>query len=204
MREKDLFPALKKRFKEQGYTVYAEVPSFGRGVDFVAVKDNEHIAVEMKLHFNNEVVMQANYNTGSFHKSYIAYPVRNAVLFHNAEVYWKLREGVRARIGLCEGNGIGVLQIVGEHHLIFEALEAKENKPWKLYDFSNFTESDEDEAGLPCQKGVSAGYYELEGIKKYVAGHPDAKWKEIYENVYNHYSSPASMAGAMSPSAPTT
>ena len=197
MKEKDLFPALKNHFKERGYVVHAEVPSFLRGVDFVAIKENEHIAVEMKIHFNNKVVRQAQINTIAFHKSFVAFPVRKAIIFNNGNVYWKLREGVRNRYGRCVERGIGILEVVGAHQIIFEALEAKKQKPRKLYDFSNFTESEEDEAGLPCQKGVSAGYYELEGVKKYVTEHPNAKWKEIYENVYNHYSSPASMAGAM-------
>lgn len=197
MKEKDLFPPLKKYFKDQGYKVYAEVACFARGVDFVAVKGNEHIAVEMKLSFNRGVVYQAHTNRISFGKSYVAYPVKKPILFDNSEIYWKLRESIQSRYANCKGWGIGILQVLPKG-TIFEALESIYEKPYRVFDFSQYTESENDEAGLPYQKGVSAGHYELAAIREYVKNHPTANWKEIYENVNNHYSSPQSLAGSMS------
>jgi hypothetical protein len=69
--------------------------------------------------------------------------------------------------------------------------------PYRVIDFSTYKSSPEDEAGLPCQKGVSEGYHELLVIKEYVKNHPDANWKEIFENVGNHYSSHTSLMGSM-------
>lgn len=197
LKEAKLFPPLKKYFKEQGYKVFAEVPCFYRGVDFVAVKGNEHIAVEMKTSFSKKVISQAHDNRISFSQSYVAFPVKKPFIVHIDEHYWKLKESTRVKINLCQARGIGIIEILPDNTLFF-ALESVNKKPYRVFDFSQFKESDDDEAGLPCQKGVSAGYYELEAIKEYVRAHPKARWPEIYAAVQNHYSSPSSLSGSMS------
>lgn len=196
-KESDLFPPLKKYFNELGYKVFTEVPYYSRSVDFVATKGDDHIAVEMKLHFNKEVIYQAGQNIMTFGKSYVAYPVKKGTIYENNEVYWKLRESVRDKYENCRMRGIGILQIL-PHGTIFTTLEAKYQKPYRVFDFSTFEESVDDEAGLPCQKGVSSAFVVLDRIEKYVTEHPEANWKEIYENVQNHYSSKASLSGSMS------
>jgi hypothetical protein len=194
MKEKDLFAPLKKFFNEKGYKVYAEVPSFYRGVDFVAVKGDEQIAVEMKTSFNKKVIWQAYQNTIAFHKSYVAFPSKDASkpIIHSEIKNEKLLE----KYCRCSNDGIGILQVFPSG-LTFEALEPKINKPNRVRDFSVYKESDDDEAGLPCQKGVSEGYMELKAIKEYVKNNPNSNWKEIFNNVSNHYSSPASLSGSM-------
>lgn len=196
-KEVDLFPIVKASFKEKGYSVYAEVAHFLRGIDLVAVKPEEHIAVELKMSFNNHLVAQAGWDTISFDKVYVAFPVSKPVLYHNDEVYWKLKEGIKTRYDRCFKQGIGILQIL-PHGLIFEALEAKKQQTIRRMDFTHFTESEEDLGGLPSQKGVSAGYYELENIKDYVRAHPTASWQEVFDNVHTHYSDHKSLAGSMS------
>lgn len=193
MLEKDLFPPLKKYFKELGYKVYAEVACGYRGIDFVAVKGNDQIAVEMKTSFNFQVIRQATTNTYSFGKSYVAYPVKKFKIFKEP-----INEKLAEKYNRCIRQGIGIIQIVQPHDIIFEALEAEYNKPYRLFDFSQYEENENDEAGLPYQKGVSEGYYELKAIKEYVRKNQNATWKEIFNNVQNHYSSPSSMSGSMS------
>lgn len=194
-KEKDLFPPLKKSFKSKGYTVFAEVPCNYRGVDFVAVNGDDHIAVEMKLSFNDEVVRQAQGNIYTFGKSYVAFPVMKPFLVHTDD-FWELSDKIQKRVGWCQKVGIGILQVM-RCGTIFEALEAVPKNRYRVFDFSQYQESDDDEAGLPYQKGVSAGYRELLAIEAYVRNKPDASWKEIYTNVQNHYSSHTSLAGSM-------
>lgn len=195
-KEQDLFPIIKKSFKERGFAVYAEVAHYLRGIDLVAVKPEEHIAVELKMTFNNHLIRQAGWDTTSFDKVYIAFPVSKPVLYHNDETYWKIKESVRARYDRCVAQGIGIFQILPSG-VIFEALEAKQQEYLKRMDFSHYTEGEDDIGGLPSQKGVSAGYYELESIKDYVRAHPEARWQEIFDNVHTHYSNHRSLAGAM-------
>jgi hypothetical protein len=200
MLEKDLFPPLKKSYKEQGYKVFPEVPghySGMRSIDFVAVKGDEQIAVEMKLSFNWKVIYQAHYNKIDFGKSYIAFPVKRPKIFGTTDKKYQPTNKDYEKFDRCVSEGIGILEVLPDG-TIFEALEGIYEKPYKPYSFEGFIENDDDEAGLPYQKGVSAGYYELKQIESYVINNPNAKWKDIYENVSNHYSSPQSMAGAMS------
>lgn len=197
VKEVDLFPIVKASFKEKGYSVYAEVAHFLRGIDLVAVKPEEHIAVEMKMRFDAHCVRQACWNTVSFDKSYVAFPVKKPILFHTEEGFWKLRESVQSRYQTCQNDGIGILEILPSG-LIFEALEPRQQKVMRRMDFTHYKERDEDVGGRPSQKGVSAGYYELESIKDYVRAHPKADWQEIFENVHTHYSNPKSLAGSMS------
>jgi hypothetical protein len=194
-KEKDLFPPLKKMFKEQGYSVFAEVPVHYRGVDFVAVKDDDHIAVEMKLSFSSDVIRQASYSIGVFNKAYVAFPVAKPFLIHD-EHYWELNQKLQQKVDWCSKYGIGILQVM-RCGTIFTALEARDCDRRRIFDFQHYRENEEDEAGLPFQKGVSAAARELVGIKEYIKLHPYCDWKEIYANVQNHYANWRSLAGSM-------
>ena len=195
--ESDLYPIIKKYFKEQGYTVFAEVACGGRAVDLVAVKGQEKIAVELKTSFNSDVVWQAYQNRHYFNKVYIAFPVNSARFFHQEDYFWKQRESIQNRYNNVRNNGIGMLQVLPSGAVYMDN-EPSEQSPMMKIDLQFYSESDNDLGGVPFQKGVSEGYHELLGIKKYVTENPNATWKEIYDNVPNHYSSPASLSGSMS------
>lgn len=199
MKEADLYAPVKKSFKADGYAVYAEVACNYRGVDMVAEKGDEQIAIELKLSFNDKVVQQARDNKHFFDKSYIAFPVKKPIYFNMPDELAKLRESVQWRYTVCQKMGIGILEVLPSG-VIFEVLEAEvleRNKHIRRLDLTHYIEADDDLGGLPYQRGVSEGYHELEGIKRYVTAHPNASWKEIFDNVSNHYSSHTSMAGAM-------
>lgn len=184
-KEKDLFPPLKKHFNERGYSVFVEVPVSYGSVDFVAVKGNEHIAVEMKLHFNAEVVRQGYRNKYYFHQSYVAVPSSMERILSMSKL-----------AGECDFHGIGILRVLPLGNIVY-VQESRLFAPEKVYDFSVFSEKETDEAGLPYQRGISEAAVDLERIKRYVAANPQSGWKEIYRNVPNHYSSYKSLAGSM-------
>ena len=54
MKETDMYPPIKKHLEREGYTVHAEV----EGIDILAQKDEEMLAVEMKTSFNLKLVYQ--------------------------------------------------------------------------------------------------------------------------------------------------
>jgi hypothetical protein len=197
VKEADLYPIIKKSFKNDGYAVYAEVASMYRGVDMVAAKGDEHIAIELKLAFNWHLLRQATWNASHFDKVYVAYPVKKAVLFHVDDVYWSLRESTRERYDYCVKWGVGIMQVLPSG-LIYEALEPKQQKPFRKLDLQHYVDADDDVGGVPYQKGVSEGYHELESIKKYVIANPTASWREIFANVPTHYASHTSLASSMS------
>ncbi len=178
MREADLFLPLKKHFKELGYKVYAEVPTTWRSADVVVVKDDEHIAIELKLHLNRDVFHQAQDNRSHFTKSYIATPHKPK---EGSEVYnW------------CVSWGVGILQIMPKGTVV-EWLEAPTQTPKRIYDFEVFEELETDEAGVPYNRGKSMAKIVVKRIVRYRETHPEATWKEIYQNVQNHYASHQSM-----------
>lgn len=195
--ESDLYAPIKKYFKEEGYTVFAEVACMGRGVDMVAVKGDEHIAIELKMSFNSDVCWQARQAILHFDKSFVAFPVKEARFFHQPDYFWKQRETVQQMYNNLEAIGIGMLQVLPSG-MVYTELEAKQQEPYRKLDLQHYIESDDDLGGLPYQKGVSEGYHELESIKKYVREHPKANWREIFDNVSTHYSSHNSLSGSMS------
>lgn len=187
--EKDLFAPLKKYFNEAGYKVFTEVPNHYRCIDFVAVKGDEQIAVEMKMHFNIQVIRQAGQNVRCFQKSYIAVPTNNPDKFVEKYRNHKLMQYVlQYKLGML---------LLFKHGNVVEFLEGITQPPHQIYDFSTFEENEFDEAGLPFQKGKSTAFIALDRIKKYVTEHPHADWKEIYDNVQTHYASHQSLRSSM-------
>lgn len=182
--EKELFPPIKKYLHDLGLIVYVEVPNNYRSIDVVGVSSmGEQSAIELKLHFNASVVRQAYKNRRHFHRSYVAVPTKDI------HVLTKL-------YGFCVEDGIGILQILPDGK-VNKVLESKFQIPTLIYDFSGFEDREEDEAGVPYQKGTSEAFVVLDRVKRYVRQNPRAEWKEIYRNVQNHYTSPKSLAGSM-------
>jgi len=52
-------------------------------------------------------------------------------------------------------------------------------------------------AGKPTLKGEGPAQECYERVQKFKQAQPKATWKEVFENVGNHYANPRSMAGAM-------
>ncbi|MDR1931527.1 MAG: DUF2161 family putative PD-(D/E)XK-type phosphodiesterase [Spirochaetales bacterium] len=71
LRETDLYPPLAAFLEEQGYTVHAEV----KGRDIAARRGEELLSVEMKLHFNLDVILQAADRQTGVDAMYIAVPL---------------------------------------------------------------------------------------------------------------------------------
>ncbi len=180
MKEKDLFPPLKKWFNSRGYKVYSEVPNMGNSIDVVADNGHAQIACEMKTALTKKVVNQANYGKIRTGIAYVVIPTIPRT----------------KNIHYCRDRGIGILQILDNKCFIL--LEPKKEKPFPedfRFDFTGWSEGTE--SGNPCLKGEGITYAILEEIQKYLKLHSKATWKEIYNNVTNHYSSHNSMANSM-------
>lgn len=184
LHEEKLFQPLKDYFNALGYKVYCEVPFFGRSIDFVAIKGEEQIAVEMKVGLNQDVIRQSYSNIHWWTRSYAAIGTK------------PMQRG----LDTCEKNGIGVLRVTAEGVLVL--LEGKVNEnpiqtAWKQRpDFSKWEEGNE--SGRPQMKGEGATYAVIDNIKDYLKDHPNADWKEIAANVQHHYSSASSMSSSLS------
>jgi hypothetical protein len=181
LKEAQLFAPIKAYYKKIGFTVYAEVPNKYRNVDVVCVKGGLQIAIEMKTTLNKDVVYQAWLNKQYFHRSYVATPN-----IPNFNLRWMQEPWLQA---------IGILQVKGDEIITHQ--EAAIQTPLKIYDFTVFEERVDDTAGVPWNKGKSDAKVVLLRIKHYLKAHPQAKWKEIFENIQNHYANQYSLKNSM-------
>lgn len=184
LHEEKLFPPLKQYFNSLGYKVYCEVPSWSSCIDFVAVKGDEHIAVEMKMSLTGKVAMQAYYGKMRTGSAFVAVGTTPRVSGHGYK--------------LCQQQGIGILSVKNGEVLLLKEATRENNKLTSKFRF-DFTNWEEGEiAGRPVMKGEGPTYLVVENVKDYVRENPYADWKEIFSSVRHHYSTPQSLAGCMS------
>ena len=180
MQEKDLFPPLQAWLHKKGYKVYTEVPSWGYSMDVVAdpPDNSSQIALEMKMSLTKHLIKQACYGQAKTGIAYVVIPTKPK----------------EKSIQECKKQGLGIIQVVDNE--IIELLKPeKVNTIIERIDFTGIEEGET--AGIPAAKGQGMAQQCLIRIKHYLKTHPKAKWPEIYDNVYNHYSSYRSMASSM-------
>lgn len=77
--ERDLAPPVGAHLAAQGYDVWYEVPFNGRIADVIALKDDEVLAVELKLRDHRTAHRQAIAYQVGCHRSYIGVPLETAL-----------------------------------------------------------------------------------------------------------------------------
>jgi hypothetical protein len=92
IKETDLYPPLAAFLQQEGYTLHAEV----LGTDIAALRGQELLLVEMKLHFNIEVLLQAVGKQGAADKTYIAIPSRKG----KGPANWRAVRDMLRRLGI--------------------------------------------------------------------------------------------------------
>lgn len=184
--EKDLFPPLKRWLKNDGYRVYSEMSNPVAGhclIDCVAIKDDIVEAYEMKLSLTQYSIHQA-------YRSILVSDFSYVVISTNPK-----EKGINE----CKKFGIGIIQIKDNKASLI--LKAELNRfinsfRLKMIGLCSMCEEGE-EAGLPNRKGIGVTYDIVDKIKEYKSINTKAGWKELWENIENHYSSPSSMASAL-------
>lgn len=182
LKEADLYPAVKKWLEGQGLNVYPEVPIMHRPVDVVGIGETVSIGVEMKRHLSRKVCYQASTLALCCDRSYVAI-------------------GSKPRsIERPKQMGVGVLRVVGD--TVEVLLESAHTITPSEHYYKQLREkcshmTGEGCGGVPCLDGVGPARDCRRRVDEYLKAHPGAKWKEIYENVPNHYASFHSMQGAL-------
>lgn len=91
--EEDLKGGLKSFFRSHGYRAYTEVRMINRWVDLVAVKEDEIVAVELKISDWKQALRQAvAYQLGADY-TFVAMPFDNACKAYKNRFYFQ-KEGV--------------------------------------------------------------------------------------------------------------
>ncbi len=183
LREYKLYDPVKEYFENQGYTVYPEIPIAGACIDMVARKDNVLIAIELKMSLTKQLIHACYVNHCFCNLSYAAVPTEPSIKNKT----------------LCERHSIGIIKVTDKARIVLEAnnrfrtfkpeydrmLKYCSGVPW------------EGVGGLPQLKGVGPAIECAKRVKEYLISHPAAKWKEIFDNIQNHYSNYKSMQNAL-------
>lgn len=174
-------------FEAQGFTVYAEVPFFSSPIDLVARRGEELAVVELKQCLTQEVIRSACVNRLISDDSWCGVGTRPrargvASARDEAVGVLSVRDGV-ARV-VARPELAGRRSIAGAHHA------------GRIHGYLDNMEPG-GVGGLPGLKGVGPAQDVERGIEQYREAHPKATWKELYDQVPNHYASAASMYCAM-------
>lgn len=183
--EADLSKPISDWLTYMGYTVYVEVPNYHSAgcIDIVGRKDQDLICVELKTSLNDNVLRQ------TYRSNMVTHMVYAAVA----------RKPQPSRLLKAKERGIGVILVKEGLRVLLEPSNTNdlfEPAVERIHQYLNHMQSG-GIGGKPCLKGVGPAKECGRRVIEYLKEHPNAKWKEIYQNVPNHYVSASSMYGAM-------
>jgi len=184
LRESDLAKPVAGWLRSKGYIVYSEIPFWSRCIDMVGINDKDVCIVELKLRYSKK----------GFRQAYICQIATDNVYLAVG------KKPSKKSIDFCGNYGIGLLVITDKVETILEPKKRIE----VYYSAKNHLMENcliappNDDAGKPCMSGNGPAQAVGSFVVDYIKQHPKAGWKEVYENIPNHYSSHKSMACAMS------
>ena len=184
IKETNLAKPVADWLRSRDCTVYSEIPFYTRCLDMVGLNPTEVIVVELKLSLSKKVINQA----------VIAHLATN-------DVYVGISTNPRPKsIELCRKYHVGILAI--REGKVSELL--KPNQAGQIWDSARqhlrdnaLSAGPSDIAGLPMMSGCGPAQAVGEMVREYVSKNRKANWREIFENVPNHYSNYKSMCCAM-------
>jgi hypothetical protein len=184
--ESDLSKPVSDWLTSMGYTVYVEVPMphSASHIDIVGRKDHETICVELKSSLSKGVIHQA------FRCQLLTFKVY-AVVARTPRNLDRAKE-----------RGIGVILVKEGLNILLEPTVTKysdtlhEPSIARLHNYLDHMEPG-GIGGKPNLKGVGPAKDCGRRVTEYLTANPNAKWKDIYANVSNHYASANSMRSAM-------
>lgn len=197
MKEADLAKPVANWLRQQGYVVYAEIPCLSRCVDFIGLRNSDIICVELKKSLTTKQPKRARNYT-----SPVLYQARSCQLI-TPTVYVAVATKPRVNsIEACKKKGVGILRVCSESEVIEIVSPRKRFEPLGYLQKEVKTQciafGPSDDAGKPQQAGKGPAQEVGKCVQQYVKEHPKAGWKEIYENVPNHYSNYRSLSCVMS------
>ncbi len=183
LKEYKLSDPVKEYFEKQGYTVYTEIPIAGSKIDLVARKGNYLVGVELKTNLTRQLFHQCLRHQCNCDIIYAAVPVNPT----------------SRNIDLCKKYSIGIIRISDIVKIILEANQRFKPLDWKHKRMLEYCTGDPGNhpGGMPTQKGKGPRIDCIKRVKEYLINHPAAKWKEIFDNVHNHYYTYKSMQSAL-------
>lgn len=183
MLERDLSGPVVAWLRAKGMRVYTEVPCQGRGVDVVGVDaSGDMTAVELKPALTNRVVRQA------FQARIFARWCYCAV----SRTPRSLARAIELELGVLVVKGGQVVEVA-------RPFGSDQRWPRQVEKVARWCSGPEPDSpgGTPSLAGDGPAVQCKARVDRYLAAHPGASWREIFENVPNHYQSARSMQGAL-------
>lgn len=184
MRESKLFNPIKLLFESRNYNIFTEINILYSCIDVIALKNNIIISIEMKMSLTKKLIRQAY--THKLFSNYVYVAVKT--------------KPIKKSIDRCKKYGLGIICVKNDKAFII--LESKENNDF----YSNYRKiltkrclqsKNNKIAGLPQLKGIGPRIDCKKRVKEYLKLNKNATWKEIFNNVSNHYCNYKSMACAI-------
>lgn len=174
------------KLRSDGWKVACELSVFYHPVDAVASKNGILMAIEAKTSFTKTLKKQLMGNM-SFSDLLVAVVGTNP---NKANIEWcrKLRIG----IWVVKSNKIN--EVLSPKALELDPVEYLKSKVLELV--NRYSENDV-AGGTPNQKGIGPAQDVKRRVDQYRLNHPKATWKEIFNNVPNHYSNHKNMYSAL-------
>ncbi len=183
LREYKLSDPVREYFENQGYKVYTEIPIAGACIDMVARKGDYLIAIELKMSLTKNLINTCYINRLFCNLTYAAVPTEPSI----------------KNITLCERDSIGIIKVTDKARIVLEAknrLKPCYPEHDRLLEYCSGVPWD-GVGGLPQLKGIGPAIECGKRVKEYLIDHPAAKWREIFDNVHNHYFNYKSMQSAL-------
>ena len=182
LREIELYNPVKELFEKYGYEVKAEIPFYNSPIDLVAYSGNCIISVELKMSLTKHLIHKGFLNQLFSDFSYAAIPTKPR------------------NIDKCIKSGLGIIRVKdGKAEILLDA--SFKIKPLSHYKKNILAWCDvrdpEMIGGKPMLKGEGPAQDCYKRVLEYMEKNPTAKWKQIFENVDNHYCNRNSMYNAL-------
>lgn len=182
LNEVKLYNPVKELFEKYGYEVKAEIPFYNSPIDLVAYSGNCIISVELKMSLTKHLIHKAFLNQLLSDFSYVAIPTKPK------------------NIEKCIKSGLGIIQVKeNKAEIILDA--TYKMKPMKHYKKNILAwcgiRDPKMIGGRPNLKGEGPAIECSKRVKKYKEKYSRATWKQIFENVDNHYCNHNSMYCAL-------
>ena len=184
--EAAMTPAIHQWLRDRGCVPFTEIGLWYQPMDHVGmgICGADTIVVEAKLCLSAHVIHVARLNQLA------------------AVSYCAVRSRPRRRgLALCAESGIGVLRVAAGRavEIVRPGLAGRRVR------FKNYVARLQwtlercvsgGLGGVPCLRGEGPAQDCAKALAAYRAEHPGATWRELWEQVPNHYASPASMSSA--------
>lgn len=182
-KEAKLALIIRDYFNNKGYTTYGEVIHKSSRCDLIAKKDEEIIAVEVKMTFSFKLLQQAEYWLDKSNYVYIVVPS----VFRRKKRNFAIKVAKKFGIGVFEINKSGKIKLI---------CDAKLNKI--KYNITLYKEQQQTISSNSCNNYVTPFKLTVKKLNEFMEDKNKYVFKDLINEINHHYKSDKSAISALS------